>query len=61
MEHGAAQERIAELADMLAAGLIRVQARKSSEKPQQTGESSLDFSGTKSGHPAVPKRRTSDA
>jgi hypothetical protein len=40
-----------ELAEILAVGLMRVLAQKSSRKKSLTGESSLDFSAITSGHP----------
>jgi hypothetical protein len=43
-------ERIAEIARSLALGLIRLHARKSSPLVADSGESSLDSLGTKSGH-----------
>jgi hypothetical protein len=45
------RERIAEIGEILAAGLMRLGATKSSRKWPETGESSLDFSAIKSGHP----------
>jgi hypothetical protein len=45
-------ERLTELADILAAGLIRKTGLKSSPKSPEIGEISLDFSGDQSGHPA---------
>ncbi len=42
---------LAEVADILAFGLMRALARKSSGKSGLSGESSLDLSPTKSGHP----------
>jgi hypothetical protein len=45
------EERIREISATLAAGLMRVLAGKSSEQRAVSGESSLDFSATKSGHP----------
>lgn len=45
------RSRIVELADILAAGLMRLQARKSSQLCADSGESSLDISPTESGHP----------
>ncbi len=45
------KERLGEIADVLAAGLMRVLARKSSGKSNQTRDCSLDFSATESGHP----------
>jgi len=43
-------ERLGEIADILALGLIRLQARKSSPIVADGGESSLDLSATESGH-----------
>lgn len=54
------EERLTELAEILAAGLMRVAARKSSEVCASSGESSLHFSPTQSGHPTQSSRRTSD-
>ncbi len=51
------QERIAEI---LAAGLMRLVAQKSSPISTDTGDSSLDFSATESGHPALGERGISD-
>ena len=48
-----AAERLDEIADILAAGLIRLRARKSSGLSANHGESSLDFSPHQSGHGAV--------
>ena len=45
-----AAERLAEIADILAAGLIRLRARKSSPLSRDRGESSLDFSPDQRGH-----------
>jgi hypothetical protein len=42
-------ERIAEIAEILAIGLTRLQARKSSRKLVEFGESSLHFSPDQSG------------
>ena len=47
-----ARERIAELADILAAGLMRLKARKSSHLSADCGESSLDCAGHQSSHAA---------
>ena len=44
-----ANERIAEIAEILAVGLTRLEARKSSRKPAEFGESSLHFSPDQSG------------
>ncbi|XIA63335.1 hypothetical protein ACFIOY_29770 [Bradyrhizobium sp. TZ2] len=46
-------ERFAELGEILAAGLMRLQARMSSGISGQNGESSLHYDGSQSGH-AVP-------
>jgi hypothetical protein len=43
-------ERLDEIADILAAGLIRLRARKSSALSRDRGESSLDFSLDQRGH-----------
>ena len=43
-------ERLDEIADILAAGVIRLSARKSSQISADRGESSLDFSPRQSGH-----------
>jgi hypothetical protein len=48
-----AAERLDEIADILAAGLIRLSARKSSALSCDHGESSLDFSPDQSGHGVV--------
>jgi hypothetical protein len=44
-------ERPTDIAEILAVGLVRLVARKSSPILANTGESSLDFSALKSGHP----------
>jgi len=43
-------ERISEIAEILAAGLMRLRARKSSRLSPDCGESSLDCTATQSGH-----------
>ncbi len=43
-------ERLAEIAEILAAGLMRLQARQSSPKSSDFGEKLLDCSGYQSGH-----------
>jgi hypothetical protein len=53
-------ERLSELADILAAGLQRMRARKSSGISPDSGESPLHFSGHQSGH-ADPHSRESEA
>ena len=54
--HGSPQH-ISEIAEILALGLMRLQARKSSELSASSGESSLDFTGQQSGHPISLDRR----
>ena len=51
--HMTAAERLDEIADILAAGLIRLSARKSSALSRDRRESSLDFSPDQSGHGGV--------
>jgi hypothetical protein len=51
-----ADGRIAEIAEILAAGLMRLRARKSSALSRDPGESSLDFSPDQRGH-ARPRER----
>jgi hypothetical protein len=48
--HMTAAERLDEVADILAAGLIRLRARQSSPLSPDGGESSLDCFGYQSGH-----------
>ena len=45
-----ATERIAEIGEILAAGLMRLRARKSSQLSAEDGESSLHFMPPESGH-----------
>lgn len=45
------QARLLELAEILAAGVVRLESRKSSRKSADFGESSLHFTGHQSGHP----------
>jgi hypothetical protein len=49
-------ERLPEIAEILAIGLTRLEARKSSRKAAEFGESSLHFSPDQSG--GVPPRST---
>jgi hypothetical protein len=49
-----------ELAELLAIGLLRVLARKSSGYSPDTGESSLHISADRSGHPTPMDRRMAD-
>jgi hypothetical protein len=49
-------DRIAELGEILAVGLIRALGRKSSELSSATGESCLDFAARQSGpEPAIDR------
>ena len=52
-DHLSPADRLAELAELLARGLIRLHARKSSSLSAERGESFVDFSATRSGHPRV--------
>lgn len=45
-----APKHIAEIAEILAVGLMRLRAAKSSELCTEAGESSLDFTATESSH-----------
>jgi hypothetical protein len=45
-----AKERLAEIGQILARGLIRLVDRKSSQLPGDSGDSSLAFSAPRSGH-----------
>ncbi len=49
-ENDEAHRRIAEIGEILAAGLMRLSARQSSEFSSQNGESSLEPVGQQSGH-----------
>jgi len=51
---------IAEIGEILAAGLMRLMARKSSSILAGIEDSSLHISGVKSGHPTPVDRRTAD-
>ena len=54
-------DRIAEVAELLALAVSRIQARKASELSDHGGDSSLDTSAHQSGHATSSKRRmTSD-
>jgi hypothetical protein len=43
-------ERLTEVAEILAVGLMRLQARKSSGLSDESGESSLHYNASQSGH-----------
>jgi hypothetical protein len=60
-ETTAPSERIAEIAEILGAGLQRALARKSSEVSADSGESSLHILPGQSGDPTPLDRRTPDA
>jgi hypothetical protein len=55
-----AAERLDEVAEMLATGLMRLRARKSSQESADRGDCLLDFIGHQSGHPASLEGSTSD-
>jgi hypothetical protein len=55
-----AAEPWAELVELLAVGLMRVMARKSSGYSPDTGESSLHISAGQSSHPTPMDRRMAD-
>jgi hypothetical protein len=50
LRHESASERIAEIGEILALGLMRLLARKSSQASEKEREFSLDFVGKQSGH-----------
>jgi len=50
-------DRIAELGELLALGLMRLHARKSSPLSADRGDSSVDFSPDRSGHAQHPNGR----
>lgn len=45
-----AAERIAEIAEILACGLVRLKARQSRRIAEHRGENSVDFSANQRGH-----------
>jgi len=49
------EERLAELTAILAAGVIRLQLRKSSDKSQKKSQFSLDFDAYQSGAVSKPE------
>jgi len=53
-------DHICEIAEILSAALMRLQARKSSQKLRIDRESSLHISAAKSGHPDLVMRKKSD-
>jgi len=52
-----AAERLDEIAEILAAGLVRLRARKSSSISADCGESCVDLPAAQSVHATVSKRR----
>jgi hypothetical protein len=54
------RERLAEIAEILAASLMRLKARKSSALFADLRDSSLDCPARQSGHPTTVDRRTSN-
>jgi len=52
-----AEERLFEIVEILGEGLIRLQARQSSEVSGSHGESSLAYSAHQSGHAETLERR----
>ena len=56
-DHMAPAERVAEIAEILARGLIRLRARKSSPLTPDRGDVCLDCPATQSGHAYEPLRR----
>lgn len=53
--------QISEIGEILAAGLVRLSAPKSSEKSPDKPENLLDLSTPRSGHPTPENRRIPDA
>ena len=56
-DHMTAAERLDEVAEILAAGIIRLKARKSSGISVDRGDSCLDFTAPQRGHVSVNRRR----
>lgn len=54
--HMSPKERLSEIYDLLAIGLVRLRLRQSSDLSAEEGESSLHFPPDRSGH-AKPNRR----
>ena len=52
-EHMTADERLDELASILAIGVVRLRERKSSRLSANRGESCLDFTAPQSGYESV--------
>lgn len=60
-DHISASDRLGEICEILALGLIRLRARQSSKLSAGSGESSLDFTAHQSGHANVLHGRNSPA
>jgi hypothetical protein len=56
MQDETASERLDEIAEILALGLMRLKARKSRALSAVPGESSLDWAASQSGHANALKR-----
>ncbi|MCX7366330.1 MAG: hypothetical protein NTV97_31570 [Alphaproteobacteria bacterium] len=50
-------ERLAEIAEILARGLVRLHAREASPLSADRGDSFVDLPPARSGHATAPKRR----
>lgn len=57
---GGGMHRHAELAEILAAGLMRLWAQQSNQIPALNAENSLDISVAESGHPTPAQGRMAD-
>jgi hypothetical protein len=57
-DHMTADDRLTEIAEILALGLMRLHAHKSSPLSADRGDSSVDFLPDRSGHADAPRRRT---
>ena len=57
--HMTAAERLDEIAEILAAGAMRLMARKSSRLSAERGDSSVDFTAERSVYGVENKRRNS--
>jgi hypothetical protein len=51
------EERLGEVAQILAAGLMRLRRRQSAAEASRSGDFRLDFSPARSVHATAPKRR----
>jgi len=57
-DHMTFEDRLAEIGQILALGLARLDAGKSSPLSADCGDSSVDFLPDRSGHADAPRRRT---